>query len=152
MNHSRIVEATVDFRLSRYGRKQLCTVLGHVDRPEGRLPRITRLMALATRFEGLLRAGLITDQAQLARLGHVTRARITQVMNLLHLAPDIQEEILFLPAIRNGREPVRLAQVQAITRQWDWRRQREMWLALRRRTARFPETSCNCLEVATQPR
>src|SRR3712207_3152134 len=34
---------------------------------------------------------------KVARLGHVTRARVTQIMNLLNLAPDIQEAILFLP-------------------------------------------------------
>jgi hypothetical protein len=73
--------------------------------PQGRLPRLTRLMALAIRFDGLLRAGLVSDQAQLARLGHVSRARMTQIMNLLYVAPDIQEHILFLPAVRSGREP-----------------------------------------------
>ena len=39
------------------------------------IPRIARLMALAIRFEGLLRAGTIRDYVQLARLGRVTRAR-----------------------------------------------------------------------------
>ncbi len=48
----------------------------------------------------LIREGVVTDYAELARLGHVTRARVTQIMNLLHLAPDIQETLLFLPAGR----------------------------------------------------
>jgi hypothetical protein len=87
-------------------------------------------MALAIRFEGLLRTGLVADQAELARLGHVSRARISQIMNLLHLAPDIQEHILFLPAIKHACEPIRLAQVQPITREWDWQRQRRHWRAL----------------------
>ena len=60
-----------------------------------RVPRVSRLMALAIRFDGLIRDGVVTDQAELARLGHVTRARLTQIMNLLNLAPDIQEEVLF---------------------------------------------------------
>ena len=60
--------------------------------PVGRVPRITRLMALAIRFEQLVRGGVVADYAELARLGHVTRARMTQITNLLHLAPDIQEE------------------------------------------------------------
>jgi len=79
MTSSRFVEATVDFRRFPHGRKQLCTVWNRPEKPEGRLPRITRLMALAIRFDGLLRAGLVADQAQLARLGHVSRARMTQV-------------------------------------------------------------------------
>ncbi|MBC8426976.1 hypothetical protein H8E07_22915 [bacterium] len=59
--------------------------------PEGTIPRISRLMALALRFDRLIKAGEITDQADLARLGNVTRARVTQIMNLLQLAPEIQE-------------------------------------------------------------
>jgi hypothetical protein len=47
----------------------------------------------------------VTDYADLARLGHVTRARVTQIMNLLNLAPDIQEELVFLPKTIRGRDP-----------------------------------------------
>ena len=61
------------------------------------IPRIARLMALAIRFDGLVREETIQDYAELARLGRVTRARMTQIMKLLFLAPDIQEQILFLP-------------------------------------------------------
>ena len=63
------------------------------------------LTALAIRFEGLVRRGDVRDYADLARLGCVTRARITQIMNLLHLAPDIQEALLFLPPHAPGPRP-----------------------------------------------
>jgi hypothetical protein len=63
-------------------------------------------MAPAIRFDGLLRQGVVADQADLARLGHVSRARVTQIMNLLQLAPDIQEQVLFLPRIQSGKEPI----------------------------------------------
>ena len=53
-------------------------------------------MALAIRFGDLMRSGEVTSYAELARLGRVTRARMTQVMSLLSLGPNIQEEILFL--------------------------------------------------------
>jgi len=59
-----------------------------------RIPRITRLMALAIKFEDLVKQGEVRDYADLARLGYVTRARMTQIMNLLMLAPDIQETLL----------------------------------------------------------
>ena len=59
--------------------------------PLGRVPRVARLLALALRFQGLLQQGLIADYATLARLGHVSRARITQIMNLAVLAPDNPE-------------------------------------------------------------
>src|SRR6185312_4014722 len=59
-----------------------------------RIPRVTRLMALAIRFQGMIDCGEVRDYADLAQLGYVTRARMTQIMNLLLLAPEIQEGIL----------------------------------------------------------
>jgi hypothetical protein len=52
-------------------------------------------MALALRLEKLLATGVVKDFRTLARLGHVSPARISQIMSLLHLAPDIQEALLF---------------------------------------------------------
>jgi hypothetical protein len=69
-----------------------------------RIPRITRLMALAIKFQGMLDCGAVHDYADLARLGYVTRARITQIMNLLNLAPDIQEHLLSLPGSSSVHE------------------------------------------------
>ncbi len=96
--------------------------------PKGRVPRVARLMALAIRFDGLSRDGTVADQAELARLGHVSRARLTQIMNLLNLAPDIQEAILFLPRIERGRDPVTERDLRPIAAVADWRVQRGMWL------------------------
>ena len=59
--------------------------------PVGRVPRVSRLMALALRFQGLLQQGLIANSATLARLGHVSRARVSQILNLVVLAPDNPE-------------------------------------------------------------
>jgi hypothetical protein len=84
-------------------------------------------MALAIRFEELIKAGGIADYSELAQLGHVSRARITQIMNLLHLAPDIQEQVLFLPPTKNGRDPVHLAQLQPIATTLVWSQQRRLW-------------------------
>jgi hypothetical protein len=58
------------------------------DAPTGRVPRIAMLMALAIRFDGLVRDGVVADQSDSARLASVTQPRMTQIMNLLHLAPD----------------------------------------------------------------
>ena len=118
---------------------------------EKRLPRLTRLLALAIKCEGLVRSGAVPDYAELARRGWVTRARITQIMNLLLLAPDIQEAILFLPRTRRGRDPIHLALLQPIARTWRWSQQRRRWRALCRslKNRRFFH---NCLEIAAQPR
>jgi len=95
------------------------------------VPRISRLMALAIRFDHLIKSGEITDQADLARLGHVTRARVTQIMNLLQLAPDIQEEILFLPRTIQGHDPIHERHLRPIAAILDWRKQRRMWQELK---------------------
>ena len=84
-------------------------------------------MALAIRFDRLIKDGEIDDQADLARLGHVTRARVTQIMNLLQLAPDIQEAILHLPRTIKGRDPIRERHVAPIAAEPDWQRQRSRW-------------------------
>ncbi len=55
-------------------------------------------MALAIKFQEMVDHGEVCDYAELARLGYVTRARITQIMNLLNLAPEIQEDILVATA------------------------------------------------------
>jgi hypothetical protein len=99
--------------------------------PEGRIPRVSKLMALAIRFEELLRDGQLADQSELARVAHVTQPRMTQIMNLLHLAPDIQEAILHLPRVLEGRDPITERDLRPIAAMRDWRQQREMWRANR---------------------
>jgi hypothetical protein len=94
---------------------------------------VAKLMALAIRFDQLIRDGVVADQAELARLGHVTRARLTQIMNLLNVAPDIQEQILFLPATERGSDAVAERDLRPIAAISSWKRQRAMW----RRFTRF---------------
>ncbi len=125
-NGSLVVEYTLAPR--RRGRKPGLTA---VVPTTGKLPRVTRLMALAVELDGLIREGAIRDYADLARLGSITRARATQLMNMLLLAPDIQREILLLPKTMAGRDPVSergLRRVMAIVR---WDRQRRAWQEMR---------------------
>ena len=49
----------------------------------GRVPRIARLMALALRFEHLVQSGTIRHYAELAQLGQVSRARLTQGLSTM---------------------------------------------------------------------
>ena len=123
MTQTHRIESTIHFDRQRKGTKKI------VDRAEkpgvsGKIPRITRLMALAIHFDHLIKIGEIVDYAELARLGNVTRARVTQIMNLLMLAPEIQEEILFLPRFKGGREILTLRQVQRASAMLAWRKQR----------------------------
>ena len=109
--------------------------------PPGRIPRIAKLLALAHKLDGLVRQGAIADYAALARLGHVSRARVTQIMSLLYLAPDIQEAVLFLPPTRRGRDPIHLGQLQAIAGILDWPEQRARWRELWRHGSNEAATS-----------
>ena len=87
-------------------------------------------MALALRLDGLLRKKTIRDYAELASLGRVTRARMTQIMKLLNLAPDIQEQILFLPNIPGLNE----RNLRPLVSRIDWDEQRRLF---RKITDRF---------------
>jgi len=99
---------------------------------KGNIPRVAKLLALAIRFERLVKRGDIQDYADLARLGYVTRARITQIMNLLNLAPDIQEDILFLPNTMKGRDPILEKDMRPVAAVPHWSRQRKMWAQMRK--------------------
>jgi hypothetical protein len=98
--------------------------------PVGRVPRVARLMALALRLDELVRTGQVASYSALASLGHVSRARVCQIMNLLHLAPDLQEALLFLPPTQRGRDAILLADLLPIAAAFDWRKQRRLWRKL----------------------
>jgi hypothetical protein len=122
---------TLEWKLDGGGKRgRCCKETTPQPTPAGKLPRVTRLMALAIKFDGMLREGVVADYADLARLGLVTRARMTQIMNLLNLAPDIQEAILFLPARTQGRESVAERNLRPLTRIISWERQRKTWRGL----------------------
>lgn len=96
-----------------------------------RVPRVARLMALAIHFDGMLHKGVVADQSALAQICEVTQPRITQIMNLLHLAPDIQEEVLNLPPAPKGRDYVTERDLRPIAAIVSWDRQRRDWRAIR---------------------
>jgi hypothetical protein len=132
-------------------------------------------MALAIRFEGLIRDGQVSDQSELSRLAHVSQPRkngslapvlrgegwgegrsgkseivlrsllpqpgIVRIMNLLHLAPDIQESLLLLPRVASGKAPIHEKFLRPIAAEIDWRKQREMWAGVERALGRRPPRS-----------
>jgi hypothetical protein len=79
-------------------------------------------MALAIKFQDLVDRGEVRDYADIARLGHVTRARMSQIMNLLLLAPDIQEALLY------SRREISITErhVRSAVREVNWAAQREI--------------------------
>jgi hypothetical protein len=89
-------------------------------------------MALAIRFDQLIQDGTVTDQAELARLGHVSRARLTQIMNLLNLAPDLQEVVLHLRPVSQGRGAISERSIRPIAATPNWQKQRRAWTTIQR--------------------
>jgi len=91
-------------------------------------------MALAIKFDGLVHEGKVSDQSDLARLAQVTQPRMTQIMNLLHLTPDIQEELLFLPPVTDGRDPIHERMLRPVAAEIGWEEQRQTWAMSKRQS------------------
>ena len=96
----------------------------------GRIPRVARFLALAIRLEELVRQGHAPNFSAIARLGHVSTTRMSQLMKLTLLAPDIQEAVLFLPPVARGRDPVTENDLRPIAAEPDWNDQRRLWKRL----------------------
>jgi hypothetical protein len=127
-----VLESTVRFRRCGKGRREVQPA--DATNPPAQLPqpvpRVARLMALAIHLDALLQAGEIKNHAELARLGQVSRARATQILNLLHLAPDIQEALLHLHDCPRGRGAILVRDLQPIVALLDWQAQRRRWRRL----------------------
>src|SRR6266487_4623273 len=112
-------------------RRRSATAVGETTE---RVPRIARLLALALKFEEMIRSGVMGNYTVMAQLGQVSRSRFTQVTNLLNLAPDIQEEILFLRSEEAERLRISEVSVRKLSATLLWNQQREQWRSLRNPT------------------
>ena len=98
----------------------------------GRTPRISKLVALASRMQSMIDSGQVETYQQLAELGRISQPRMTQIMSLLNLAPDIQEELLYLPEVLRGKSQIHERLLRPLTTEIDWRVQRRMWARIRK--------------------
>ena len=74
----------------------------------------------------------VANQSELAEFGQITTARMTQIMTLLNLAPNIQERNLFLSRVERGRDPIIENDVRQIAQTYDWNKQWRLWSNLQR--------------------
>ena len=126
LNGTLQIEVSIAPATSRKGGQRRNTAGPKLPEPP-RVPRIARLMALAVKFQDMVDRGEVRDYADLARLGFVTRARLTQIMNLLLLAPDIQERLLdgvLRQSITSERH------LRPVIRSLDWAAQRALFAKL----------------------
>jgi hypothetical protein len=97
----------------------------------GRFPRVAQVLSLALQFQEMIDTGEFRGYADLARLGCVSRERISQIMLLTWLAPDIQQAILMLPPTPGGRFPICEDMLHPIARIPLWEQQRALWCKLK---------------------
>jgi predicted XRE-type DNA-binding protein len=120
---------------SSHGRQRVGAPKPKKPSASAKLPHITKLMALAIRLEHLLATGQVKDQAEIARTAGITRARVTQIINLTQLAPDIQEAILNLEPTTDHVPHFREREVRTIAILPNWEKQRVLWKRLVKRTS-----------------
>ena len=122
----------IQFRLHATGRSPGKT--GPSDAPlsrSGHLPRVTHVIALAIHFQDMIQRGEARDYADLARLGCLTRERMSQIMELVWLAPDIQQEILQFPPTATARFPISEVALRKLAHLLSWADQRAAWIRLK---------------------
>jgi hypothetical protein len=92
--------------------------------PVRRPARVAIMLALAHKIQAAIDRGAVKDRAEAAsRLG-LSRARVSQLLDLTLLAPEIQERILFTEAV-DGLEPVSERSMRSTVRVENWVKQRE---------------------------
>jgi hypothetical protein len=87
-------------------------------------------MALAIKFEKLVREHRLRDYAEIARLGEASRARLSQLMSPINLEPAIQEALLFLPKTVTGHDRITEKRMRKIAQVIDWERQQVLFQEL----------------------
>jgi hypothetical protein len=100
-------------------------------RSQGRLPQVTRVLALAIHVDEMIRSGDAKDYADVARQTCLCRERVSQIARLDYLAPDIQMELLYLPPVPTGRYPVSETALRTIANLLSWADQRREWARLK---------------------
>jgi hypothetical protein len=97
--------------------------------PVRRPARVAVMLALAHKIQQAIDAGTVRDRAEVARRLGFTRARVTHLMDLTLLAPDLQERVLGLEAV-DGVEPIGERALRPVVRACRWEEQRALFDAL----------------------
>lgn len=88
--------------------------------------RVARMLAFAHKLQEAINNGEYIDRADAARKLGLTRARVSQLLDLLMLAPDIQERILFMERV-DGVEPTSERALRDVVKQLKWQSQVDTW-------------------------
>jgi len=110
------------------------------DRKRGRPLRAARMLAMAHEIERLIAAGAFADRADAARKLGFTRARISQLLDLTLLAPDLQERLLTMETME-GADPITEHGLRMVVAHSLWQEQREAWASITAKMPLCPEAS-----------
>ena len=104
------IEFDVKFSRGRKGSRRMKAPSKAAPKPTLRsvppqVPKITRFLVLGHYFERLVQSGKVKNYAEIARLTGLSRARVTQIVNLTLLPPEIQGSLLIDQAARDGHVP-----------------------------------------------
>jgi class 3 adenylate cyclase len=113
--------------------------------------KVARQLALAHHLQAAIERGLVADQAALARKLGLTRARVTQLFDLLMLAADLQEQVLALEAV-DGAEPMAERTLREVAHAGTWAEQRAAWSALAAHDRSSPDSSRAAPSCPAHPR
>ncbi len=119
-----VYEAVISRR--RNGARQVAGAAEPRPRDTKRPLRVARMIALAHQCEALIAAGVVADRAELAAVLGFTRSRVTQLLDLTLLAPDIQAEIL-VADVESGCDAITEHVLRGLVRYHDWSWQRREW-------------------------
>jgi hypothetical protein len=122
---------TVKFSLKRSANVPRSGESAPLPSTSGRQPRITQALALAISSEEMISTGTAKDYADVARLACLCRERVSQIVRLTFLAPDIQVEVLSLPYTPAGRFPISETALRKVAGLLDWAEQRNAWQELK---------------------
>jgi hypothetical protein len=98
-------------------------------KPVRKPARVARMLAFAHKVKQAIEVKDYEGQADAARQLGLTRARVSQLMDLTWLSPSIQEEILFLERV-DGLEPLTERSLRNAVSFPEWTEQEEAWQRL----------------------
>jgi hypothetical protein len=122
-NKSRVVTGKLHRVRKGHGKafvQELPTPLAPVRRPA----RVALMLALARKIQDAIDRGAIRDRAEAAQRLGFTPARVTQLLDLTLLAPDIQEQLLFAES-EDGAEPMSERAMRVVSAYKNWTKQRD---------------------------
>ena len=129
MNEEEIVERPFRVVVARLVQKRSGSQRSDFDKASGRPARVALALALAHSIQHAIDSGEIRDQAEAARRFGITRARVTQILDLLWLAPSLQRRVVEL-CVETGSSVLTEHALREVLKDDEWPLQEATWARL----------------------